>query len=140
MIWLYDQATDRLHRFNIETRKIEFISQIITKLAGIEVTPNYLVSDMNGVYLSCPEVGIMIFDFFGNYFKTIPIKDIKYFQVKNKNLIFLKGQTLEMQSIDLPKRSSVTLEGIEPVRIRLEDNYLYIQTEKHIVISKNPFL
>jgi hypothetical protein len=140
MIWLYDQATDRLHRFNTETRKTEYQSQIITKLAGMEVSPNYLVSDMNGVYLNSPEVGVMIFDFFGNYIKTISVKNLKRFQVKSKNLIFWKDHKLEMQSINTPQRSSVLLKGIDPVSIRLEDNYLFIQTEQHIVITNNPFI
>ncbi|MCC5915717.1 MAG: hypothetical protein JJU02_00165 [Cryomorphaceae bacterium] len=140
MIWLYDQSTDRLHRFNTETRRVEFQSQIITKLAGMEVEPNYLVSDMNGVYLNCPERGILVFDFFGNHKKTIPITGLQRFQVKNQNLIFRKDGVLEIHSLERPKQSKVQLPGTDIRRIRLEDNYIFVLTEKSVLVFENPFL
>jgi hypothetical protein len=136
MLWMYDQASDRLFRYNMESQRVEFQSQIITKLAGQEVEPVYLVSDMNGVYLSCPEVGILIFDFFGNYRKRIPEKDVQRFQVKNRSIIFHRNGILEFHEIDKPESQQINL-PIENIRnIRMEDRVLFIQTKKEIIIGK----
>lgn len=137
-VWIYDQSSDRLQRLAIDQRRVAFQSQIITKLAGQEVEPNYLVANMNGVYLNCPEVGILVFDFFGNYKKLIPITGLKRFQVKHQNIVYWKDGMLQLQSIDLPKHSKVTIPGIEPRHVRLEDKYLFIQTKDAVVVIVNP--
>lgn len=137
-IWIYDQSSDQLHKLNVDRRRVASQSQIITKLVGREVKPNYLVADMNGVYLNCPEVGILVFDFFGNYKKRIPITDLKRFQVKNQNIVYWKDGMLQLQSIDLPQRSQVTILGVNPVHVRLEDSYLFMQTDNAVVVIKNP--
>ncbi len=138
-LWIYDQSSDRIHKLNIDRRRVASQSQIITKLAGKEVEPNYMVADMNGVYLNCPEVGVLVFDFFGNYRKLIPIKDLKRFQVKNQNIVFWKDGKLQLQSIDAPNHSEVTMIGLEPLHVRLEDNHLFIQTKVAVLVFANPF-
>jgi hypothetical protein len=136
MIWMYDQASDRLFRYDIARQSVVFQSQIITKLAGQEVAPVYLASDMNGVYLSCPEVGILIFDFFGNYRKRLPEKDIQRFQVKNNKLIFYRQGIVEIHDINSPQSRQINL-GIESVsNLRMEDRLLFIQTPKEVIIGR----
>jgi len=138
-IWIYDQSSDRIHKLNIDRRRVASQSQIITKLAGKEVKPNYMVADMNGVYLNCPEIGILVFDFFGNFRKRIPITGISRFQVKNKNVVFWKDGKLQLQSIDLPQRSEVMMIGLDPQHVRLEDNHVFIQTKDAVLVFANPF-
>ncbi|MCH8545201.1 MAG: hypothetical protein LAT54_00560 [Cryomorphaceae bacterium] len=137
-VWIYDQSSDQLHRLNIDRRRVAFQSQIITKLAGREVEPNYLVANMNGVYLNCPEIGILVFDFFGNYKKLIPITGLKRFQVKHQNIVYWQDGMLQLQSIDFPKHSKVTIPGINPRHVRLEDKYLFMQTKDAVVVILNP--
>ncbi len=136
MLWMYDQASDRLYRYNLDTRRIEFQSQIITKLAGQEVSVAYLTSDMNGVYLSCPEVGILIFDFFGNYRKRLPEKNIQRFQVKNRSVIFYRNQQIEIHDIEKPESRKVFLGIDEVTNIRLEERHVFIQTKDNVIIGR----
>jgi hypothetical protein len=49
------------------------------------------VANNEFVYLNDPLVGILVFDIFGSYQKTIPILGLKKFAVKEGKIIYGKG-------------------------------------------------
>jgi hypothetical protein len=51
------------------------------------------------VYLNVPGFGILVFDLFGNYAKTIPVEIPGEFQVTDQNLYYFKAG--ELFSVDL---------------------------------------
>ena len=46
----------------------------------------------NWVYLNDPKRGILVFDNFGAYYKTIPITGVDYFQIKEDRVFHTKEQ------------------------------------------------
>jgi hypothetical protein len=92
-LWLYDEVNFRL-------KKIESNGETITEGAdmslvlGKTIKPNYLVERDQTVYLNDPALGILVFDFFGQYQKTLPIKGLHYFQVFEDQLIYFSGGRL----------------------------------------------
>lgn len=125
---------------SIELIKISNASEVVvesgnlSQIIGLELNPNYITEHSNRVYLNDPKNGIFVFDIFGTYLKTIPIKGLSSFQATETDLYYLeKGsifgfnfKTLDITSITLP-----TL-GIE--HFRVEKNSIY--TLKQNMLSK----
>jgi hypothetical protein len=123
-IWVYDQSSLQMIRFNQQMNKIQETGNII-QILGIEINPNFIAESNNHVYLNDPNIGILMFDIFGTYLKTIPIRDLDSFQVDELNLYYLiEGEissfnftTLEIKKIILP------YQNIE--QFRIEKNSIY---------------
>jgi hypothetical protein len=139
-IWLYDQNLDQIVLWNPRIDGIEYSSQNITQIAGVENKPNFLVSDMNGVYINLPEVGILVFDVFGNFKKIIEVKGLTYFQIKDHRLYYYQKGELFMVGLKNPLLRKVRLpfKGIK--KLRIENQLLYLQLAEGILIVRNPFL
>lgn len=89
-MWLYDQAQDKLFRFNIPDRQITNQSLNITQLLGSENQPRDLVTTVHNIYMNVPSQGVMMFDATGAYQKLLPIKGLTDFDVKGNTLFGLK--------------------------------------------------
>lgn len=101
---------------SIELIKISNASEVVvesgnlSQIIGLELNPNYITEHSNHVYLNDSSHGIFVFDIFGTYLKTIPIKELSSFQVTETNLYFLKNgnifsfnfKTLDIAKIILP--------------------------------------
>jgi hypothetical protein len=71
------------------------------------------------VYLNVPGFGILVFDRFGNYSKTIPLEIPGEFQVTDQHLYYFKEG--ELWSFDLQSNS--------PGRLELPDENGFIKVE-----------
>jgi len=132
-IWIYDQNFFELIWLdqNIdEQRKTGNLNQVI----GYEINPNFLVEQHQKVYLNDPDHGIFVFDVFGGYIKTIPLKNLTEFQVTDRKIYYrdkaeLKGfdqVTLETQSLPLPNPDAKAIHFNGESLYSLEGNALKI--------------
>jgi len=137
-IWFYDPVRFELIRKDQELETTNSSGNLANVL-NTNIEANYLVEYNNRLYLNDPKNGVLVFDNFGTYLKTIPLYGLLRFQVKNKFLIYVNSQgnielydffTLEKNSYKPAKYS-----GIKSVR--LEGNLLFIQDQKNqILIDK----
>lgn len=124
-IWFYDEKTIQLIRYD-QNFNINNQSGNIVNTTNYEINPNFLIEDNNWVYLNNPETGILVFDIYGTFYKTIPVKNLLSFQIFDDILIYKsKGKfitynlkTLEEKTINLPK------DGVEFLRIEKDMFYL----------------
>ena len=86
-IWYYDPVRFELIRKNPELETTNS-SGNIANLLGKNIQPTYLLEYNNYVYLNDTTNGILVFDLFGTYIKTIPIYGIASFEVKDKYIIY----------------------------------------------------
>jgi hypothetical protein len=92
-LWLYDEVNFRL-------KKIESNGEMVTEGAdmslvlGKTIKPTSLVERDQPVYLIDPALGILVFDIFGQYQKTLPITGLASFQVFEDQLIYFSGGQL----------------------------------------------
>ncbi len=93
-MWIYDQLTFELIRLD-RNLKEQFRSGNINQLVRKVVQPNFVIEANNWVYLNDPSLGILVFDSFGTYYKTLPIKNLKHFQITDPILFFDRGEGLE---------------------------------------------
>jgi hypothetical protein len=134
--WVYDQQEFQLIRFD-KNLNISNQSGNIVQLTGIKIKPNYLNEISDKVYLNDPENGILVFDKFGTYAKTLPFKELSSFQIRDENIIYstesqlvlYNFKTLELLSMQLP---------VKNVRYaRFEKERLFIQDSASVKIYSN---
>ncbi|HIA06724.1 MAG TPA: hypothetical protein EYN71_08505 [Flavobacteriales bacterium] len=92
-IWLYDPQDFELKRLGSDLR-LSHQSGNINQLVGIEANPNYIIEKNNFVYLNDPLTGILVFDQFGTYYKTLPVRGIDRFQVSGEQVFYLQDGKL----------------------------------------------
>ena len=92
-IWLYDPQDFELKRLGSDLR-LSHQSGNINQLVGIEANPNFIIEKNNFVYLNDPLTGILVFDQFGTYYKTLPVRGIDRFQVSGEQVFYLEDGKL----------------------------------------------
>jgi len=108
--WIFDQLNFELVRFNqdlIQTQNVKNLNQIL----GYEFTPTFLTEHNNYLFMNIPNKGILVFDIYGTYIKTIPLPDLIDFQVYNDLIYYLKEgkpsvynmKTLQTSVLDFPE-------------------------------------
>lgn len=134
-LWLYDPQDFQLKRMN-QNLQITHRSGNISQLVGVEINPNFMLEVNNFVYLNNPSDGILVFDQYGTYFKTIPLKGLEQFQLNGDQIFYendgkLKSYNIKMfveNSLDLP----VSKEEIKSIRFERESKLLVIQKENSL--------
>ncbi|MBW6482232.1 MAG: hypothetical protein K0B10_04140 [Vicingaceae bacterium] len=131
-IWYYNPIRFELIRKNnelITTNKSAQLANLLNK----NIQPNFLVEYNNQVYLNDPKVGILVFDNFGTYIKTLPIFGLTEFQVKEKYLLFVNEKneimTYDFFTLENLTYKKSTVKEIHSVRI--EQNHIYIINKKN---------
>jgi len=131
-LWFYDQANMEVLRV---TRKLEIINRSgqIAMFLNREIDPTQLKEVNETLYL-LDETGLMIFDLFGTYIKTLPIKNATSFQVMdNEDIWFVaagKPQIWRKYDVEPTEISEVS---------QLDCDQLYFQNEKLYTIADSGF-
>lgn len=88
-IWVYDEATFRLKKLALDGA-VKAESGDLSLILNSPIHPDFLTEREQQVFLNDPAVGILVFDAFGQYLKTISIQGLHEFQVLGDQLIFCK--------------------------------------------------
>jgi len=126
--WVFDLQDFQLKKIDLNLR-IGSESGNISQLVGYDVLPDFMVEADNFVYLNNPSTGILVFDLYGTYYKTIPIRNLHSFQLIGDELLYADSgafhsfhlKRLEEREIILPKHDSI-------VNARIEQKELYLLT------------
>lgn len=125
-LWFYDNLNFTLKKID-ETGKVYREGQPLNVLIEEVINPNFIIERNNNVYVNDPKIGILVFDIFGSYNKTIPLKGLRKFQVYQDQIVYFEEGKLksyntfsfESKMITLPDTSDVIQAVIEKERIVL---------------------
>jgi hypothetical protein len=123
-IWFYDNTEFKLKKID-EAGKVFRESQQLNVVLEQAPNPNFMIERDSKVYLNDPAIGIMVFDIFGSYEKTIPLKGLKKFQILQDQIVYFENSqlssynafTLELKSLALPDTADVSLAVLEKSRL-----------------------
>jgi hypothetical protein len=132
-IWLYNILNFEIVRMD-PSLKITHQSGNIAQLTGNAIKPIALFETNNRVYLCDTVQGVLIFDVFGTYIKTIPIKSIRDLQVENNVLYFMDHNGFGSFNLDLIKEDEIALPEKNIQQIRLQKNRVFMRLPDSIVI------
>ncbi len=107
-IWVYNSTYMELQRFNTGMN-IEQTGTNLSDLIDGNQTPNFIIEKNDNIYLNFPETGIFVFDNFGSYYKTIPIKGLKRFDVNGSFIRYYKNNKIHNYNHILLKETQINL-------------------------------
>jgi hypothetical protein len=123
-LWFYDNTDFKLKKID-ETGKIFLESQPLNVLLEQTPNPNFMIERDNRVYMNDSSIGILVFDVFGSYSKTIPLRGLKRFQVLQDQIVYFDSKqlnsynssTFELKTLSLPDTTDVQLAVLEKDRL-----------------------
>ncbi len=130
--WLYDALQYRLIRFD-ENLNITVNTPNLAQTTNIEINPKFIQEYNNFLYISNPTTGILVFDIFGAYIKTIPIKEVQKFQPIENEILYVKDHQFFRYNL---KTNDFIFESLiqEATDCRLEKQRKFILKTESILI------
>ena len=92
--WLYDRQNNELVRFGQDLRILVQTGNL-KRILDLDLQPNYMREYGNYLYLNCPQEGILVFDIYGTFYKTLPLKNLKEFAIINGNIFYYENFVLK---------------------------------------------
>jgi hypothetical protein len=131
--WIYNQLNFELVRFDQSLQKTQQTGNI-TQLSDIEIKPNFIAEYNSNVFLNDSAKGILVFDIYGTYSKTLPLKGLIRFQTSNENIFYITGNKLKSYNMKTLQENETLLPSIEVLDARTEKEKLYLLKQKSLDI------
>ena len=136
-LWVYDELNFRLKKIDRNGKTIQE-SDDLSLLLDSDFKPNFIVEREQKVFVNDPDVGILVFDAFGQYVKSLDFKGLTDFQVSRNLLIFRdannKAQIFQLRSL---LTSPADLSNIVPSgKIQYQTGFLYAQGEEGLFVFR----
>ena len=132
-VWVYDEMLSQLFRYDAHrkmTNKSQTLSQIWDKkgeIIGIKETETgFLIANDT-------ENGLLIFDRFGTYLKTIPIFASRLFFLEDK-VLYVEGDLLKAVEISTLQESNYTLPQNDVLQVCIENKTIIVLTKENKVV------
>jgi len=133
--WIFDQSTLQLVYFNDNLQEQRKSTRLGSFFEDDIKTSNILLREKNDyIYLGIPAVGILMFDLYGSYIKTLPVKIEDDFQVVNQHIVYCKSGRLFFYDTQRYEQKSVELPVENAMNARVENQFLYIQKNNTLLI------
>ena len=109
-MWIYDNSVNKMLRFAIDANGFK-LANTSPPLSMPTLQATQMLVRGNMVYLNAPTKGIVVFDQFGKYIKTLDIKNATDLQIIENQLFYKQAnkyfrfnlQTLVNAQINLPE-------------------------------------
>lgn len=136
-LWVYDELNFRLKKIDRNGKHIQ-VSDDLSLLLDTDFKPNFIVERELKVFVNDPDVGILVFDAFGQYVKKLDFKGLSDFQVSRNLLIFRdKNNKVQIFHLDSLLTSPARLSESIPVgKIQYQTGFLYAQDETGLSIFR----
>lgn len=126
-LWIYDQPTFELLRFNTNL-EISNRTGNLSQILNIQLQPNFILEKDNRLFVNNPTTGILIFDVFGTYIKTIPLYNLTNFQVADDEIVYFSQNILHSWNIT----TAEITDYLEPrsataINMRIERDAIFVQ-------------
>lgn len=134
-LWVYDPVNFGLYRFDQELQMQQELKNVHL-LTRETMQPNFMVEAGDWLYLNDPEKGVFVFDLFGTFFKQIPIKELKTFQVFGEEIYYYKNDKLNSYHIKKLEEKSYSLPEAGCKAVRSEKDRLMLLKDKSLSVYK----
>lgn len=138
--WLFDERLMQLTRVDAQLRPLA-VSGRLDQVLGFFPHLTFMVEQDSWLYLCDPENGVLVFDLFGGYARTLPVVGASDLQVRDGTIIHLKDGVMGIYdpkrfATDLPVTWLTKKEVPRPLDVRIEQGLLYALFPGRIVIAE----
>jgi hypothetical protein len=124
-MWLYNQQNFELLRFD-QNLSLVIETGNLAQLLDLDLKPYNMLEYNNRLYVNNPSTGILIFDIFGTYYNTIPIKNIHDFQFRENDLVYYQNGKLNTFNIKTLDQTQTSLPDSAALSVRITNDKLYL--------------
>jgi hypothetical protein len=134
--WFFDPRDLQLVRVNSKLTTIN-ASGRLDQLLGFTPHPIQMQELDNWLYVNDPEHGILVFDLFATYYKTLPITGAERFEVRGNDVWSVQHGVLHRYDRLTFANEHIPLPGTGSVRdARIERNRVYVLRDDRIDILR----
>ncbi len=136
--WFFDERELALIRTDRQLRQLANTGRL-DQLLGLTPKPNAMQEHDSRLYVNDPQNGILVFDLFGTYMKTIPIKNAESFEVRGRALFFFAGGRLQLYDMRSFEVLDVPLPFVPEGTVldaRVERGHIYLRLQDRIIIQE----
>jgi hypothetical protein len=134
-IWVFDLADLQLKKLNKSGETLQSSGNVKQVVNGT-IAPNFIYDDNEHVYVNDPTSGILVFDIFASYIKTIPIQGCTEFKIFDKELYYTTGRNLVKYNMETTRITPFALpdtsSSVKAMSVEKERLYLMKQDSVHI--------
>lgn len=133
--WFFDQKELELVRVDAQLRPLARTGRL-DQLIGYAPAPLQMLELDNWLYVNDPKRGIIVFDVFGTYAKTIPITGALSFEVRGKKLFYFHAEgfhALDLMTLETTQFANAHDAGA--IDVRTETGLLYARYTDRISIA-----
>lgn len=131
-VWLFNRQNMELVRLEESLNKTVSTGNL-NRLLGVQLKPVAMTEYKGYVYLADPNEGVLVFDIYGTYFKTIPIKNVISIQVIDDYLFCFR--TGEFLSYHMKFLDELSVKIPEATSARMGMNRYYIGYADSIIVK-----
>lgn len=132
-IWIFNQQNFALVQLNTAYEIVHSTANL-NSILNVDLQPDVMVEYDNKIYMNNPLSGIMIFDIYGTYYKTIPVKNAEKFQPIRDLVYYLKENKIKAYNIKTTEELEFSPPATEIISFRLEVETLMLQTKTGVSI------
>lgn len=132
-IWIYDGVLYRLRKID-GNMNVLMQSEDLNALIGQSVRANFLMEKDNFLYLNDPALGILVFDIYGTYIKTLPLTGLNQFQKIQDRLLFFKEGRLFSYHLLTFTIEEITLPVADCVNATIEKDRLFVLRKNQLEV------
>jgi hypothetical protein len=127
-LWVYDSGNGELIRLD-ENLALSNRTGRLRQVVSFTPEPVSMIERGNNLYLNDPLHGILIFDIYGTYLRTVPIKGLEDFSVSGENILYVKRDSLHSYDQKLLQDSAYVLPEKNVKAIRNINEKVFLLTE-----------
>ena len=131
--WVYNQQFMQLFYFD-KNLQLKQKSSSISSVLSNNQKPTSIFQQSDYIYMNVPELGILIFDRFGAFYKIVHLKNIENFQVSEREIIYAQGKYIHKYNFETLLNDSTLLPSKEYKSLNIQYDKLYLLDNKHCSI------
>jgi hypothetical protein len=132
-MWIYNQQNFALTQLNT-LYQVEHHTENLNNLLNINFQPIEMLEHDNRIYINNPSSGVLIFDIYGTYYKTVPVKNAKQIQIIGDWIYFMLENSVHAYNTKTTEETEFSVPETNFSSFRLEVETLFLRTEKGISV------
>ena len=133
LVWYYDELDFKLKKIDANGGIVSQ-SEDLTLLIGEALSVTQIKALGNWVYLNAPELGLLVFDQFGQYHQLIEQDQIKDFQLIGEHLILAKEERFLQYHWPIKQAVELPIPEEDFLQISWQQNYLFLLNGEGVLI------